>query len=41
VSPHIAGPSTAEGVGSFFLSNMHHFMRGEPLDGLVDRSLGY
>jgi glyoxylate/hydroxypyruvate reductase len=41
VSPHIAGPSTAEGVGSFFLDNVHRFMRGEPLTGLVDRSLGY
>jgi len=41
VSPHIAGPSTIEGVGSSFLSNVKRFMRGEPLAGLVDRSLGY
>jgi glyoxylate/hydroxypyruvate reductase A len=41
VSPHIAGPSTPEGVGSYFLSNVHRFILGEPLAGFVDRSLGY
>jgi glyoxylate/hydroxypyruvate reductase A len=41
VSPHLAGPSTAEGVGSFFLSNLHLYLRGESLAGIVDRSRGY
>jgi glyoxylate/hydroxypyruvate reductase A len=41
VTPHVAGPSTTQGVGTFFLSNVRRFVRGEVLAGLVDRSLGY
>jgi glyoxylate/hydroxypyruvate reductase A len=41
VTPHISGPSTIEGVGAFFLDNVHRFVRGDPLAGAVDRWRGY
>lgn len=41
VTPHISGPSTVEGVGSLFLENMHRYLAGRDLLGVVDRSRGY
>lgn len=41
VTPHISGPSTVEGVGSLFLDNMHRYLAGQELPGVVDRKQGY
>ncbi len=41
VTPHISGPSTVEGVGQFFLTNLKRYLAGESLLGVVDRTRGY
>lgn len=41
ITPHISGPSILEDVGDFFLANLHRYMQGEPLVGLVNRAAGY
>jgi glyoxylate/hydroxypyruvate reductase len=41
VTPHISGPSTVEGVGTFFLDNLNRYLAGESLLGVVDRARGY
>lgn len=41
VTPHVAGPSTVEGVGRFFLDNLDRYLSGRPLAGVVDRTAGY
>lgn len=41
VTPHISGPSTVQGVGSFFLDNMQRYLDGRELLGSVDREQGY
>jgi len=41
VTPHLSGPDDYEGVGRFFVENVHRLRNGEPLVGMVDRSRGY
>ncbi|NRD79206.1 D-2-hydroxyacid dehydrogenase [Bacillus sp. BRMEA1] len=41
LTSHLSGPSTVEGVSRFFVENVKKYMNHEPLQGLVDRSLGY
>jgi phosphoglycerate dehydrogenase-like enzyme len=41
VTPHISGPSTVESVGAFFLENMHRYLAGRDLVGVVDCQRGY
>ncbi|HEY8686447.1 MAG TPA: D-2-hydroxyacid dehydrogenase [Chloroflexota bacterium] len=41
VTPHISGPSTVDGVCRFFLANLHRYLTGDPLLGVVDRARGY
>jgi len=41
VTPHVSGPSTDVGVGTFFLENLQRYVSGEPLRGVVNRELGY
>ncbi|KRF64769.1 hypothetical protein ASG99_19410 [Bacillus sp. Soil768D1] len=41
VTSHLSGPSTIEGVSSFFIGNLKRFLSEQPLHGLVDRKRGY
>ncbi len=43
VLPHIGGghPARDEGVAEVFVANARRFLAGEPLETVVDRSLGY
>ncbi|WNS75798.1 D-2-hydroxyacid dehydrogenase [Bacillus sp. DTU_2020_1000418_1_SI_GHA_SEK_038] len=41
VTSHLSGPSTIDGVCSFFAENLKRFMNGQPLHGLVDRERRY
>lgn len=41
VTSHLSGPSTVQGVCSFFADNLKRYMNGEALHGLVDRERGY
>ncbi|MBI3682127.1 MAG: D-2-hydroxyacid dehydrogenase [Acidobacteria bacterium] len=43
LSPHCADhtPTWLEDSMQFFVANFHRFMRGEPLENLVDKKLGY
>ena len=43
LSPHIswAGPGSGHSMFATFIANYHHFTAGEPLEGIVDRDLGY
>lgn len=41
ISPHIAGPSLDERAAQFFVTNVHKYLRHEPLLGLVNRFRGY
>jgi hypothetical protein len=34
-------PGAIEGLVETFVENLHHWVRGEPLTRLVDRTLGY
>jgi len=41
ITPHIASMTQPETAARVVLDNLHRFERGEPLAGLVDRTLGY
>ncbi len=41
LTPHLSGPSTVDGVSRFFLDNLKRYLSGQPLQGVVDRILGY
>jgi phosphoglycerate dehydrogenase-like enzyme len=41
VTPHIAGPSTAEEIAPIFEDNLARFLAGRPLRFVVDRRRGY
>jgi glyoxylate/hydroxypyruvate reductase A len=41
VTPHVAGPSTVEGVGQFFLTNLERYRHGGTLLGVVNKARGY
>lgn len=41
VTSHLSGPSTINGVCSFFAENLNRFITEQPLQGLVDRKRGY
>jgi glyoxylate/hydroxypyruvate reductase A len=41
VTPHVAGPSTAEEIAPVFNDNLARWLRGRPLQHVVDRSRGY
>ncbi|WP_042464014.1 D-2-hydroxyacid dehydrogenase [Neobacillus dielmonensis] len=41
ITSHLSGPSTVEGVGKFFVENLHQYINDQPLAGLVDRERGY
>ncbi|MEH7123569.1 D-2-hydroxyacid dehydrogenase [Bacillus sp. JJ1773] len=41
VTSHLSGPSTVNGVCSFFAANLKRFINEQPLHGLVDREQGY
>jgi glyoxylate/hydroxypyruvate reductase A len=41
ITPHVAGPSTAEEIAPIFNDNLARWLRGRPLQHLVDRTRGY
>ena len=41
ITPHVAGPSTAEEIAPVFNDNLARWLRGRPLQHVVDRSRGY
>ncbi len=43
LSPHVswAGPGSTTAMADAFIGNYHRFRAGEPLEGVVDRTLGY
>jgi phosphoglycerate dehydrogenase-like enzyme len=43
LTPHVswAGPGSTTSMADAFISNYHRFRAGEPLEGVVDRVLGY
>jgi phosphoglycerate dehydrogenase-like enzyme len=41
VTPHVAGPSTAEEIAPIFNDNLARWLRGRPLQHVVDRTRGY
>jgi glyoxylate/hydroxypyruvate reductase A len=41
ITPHIAGPSTAEELAPVFNDNLARWLRGRPLQHVVDRARGY
>ena len=43
ITPHLAGLTrgTRDRGAARFIANLHHLLRGEPLEGLVDREAGY
>jgi glyoxylate/hydroxypyruvate reductase len=41
ITPHIAGPSTVEELAPLFNDNLARWVRGKPLQNVVDRSRGY
>ena len=41
ITPHIAGPSTAEEIAPVFNDNLARWLRGRPLQHVVDRTRGY
>ncbi len=41
VTPHISGPSRADGMAAVFLENLSRFRAGRPLLGVVDWKRGY
>ncbi|MGJ7909671.1 D-2-hydroxyacid dehydrogenase [Neobacillus sp. LXY-1] len=41
ITPHLSGPSTADGVCDFFAENLNRYMAGQPLAGVVDWKRGY
>jgi glyoxylate/hydroxypyruvate reductase A len=41
ITPHVAGPSTAEEIAPVFNDNLARYLRGRPLQYVVDRARGY
>jgi glyoxylate/hydroxypyruvate reductase A len=41
ITPHVAGPSTAEEIAPVFNDNLARWARGRPLQHVVDRTRGY
>jgi phosphoglycerate dehydrogenase-like enzyme len=41
ITPHVAGPSTAEEIAPVFNDNLARWLRGRPLQHVVDRARGY
>jgi glyoxylate/hydroxypyruvate reductase A len=41
ITPHIAGPSTTEEIAPVFNDNLARYVRGRPLQHVVDRARGY
>lgn len=41
LTSHLSGPSTIEGVSSFFIENLTRYLNQQPLKGVVDRQRGY
>jgi phosphoglycerate dehydrogenase-like enzyme len=41
ITPHVAGPSTAEEIAPVFNDNLARYVRGRPLQHVVDRARGY
>ena len=41
ITPHVAGPSTAEEIAPVFNDNLARWLRGRPLQHVVDRTRGY
>jgi glyoxylate/hydroxypyruvate reductase A len=41
ITPHVAGPSTADEIAPVFNDNLARWLRGRPLQHVVDRSRGY
>lgn len=41
ITPHVAGPSTAEEIAPIFNDNLARWLRGRPLQHVVDRARGY
>lgn len=41
ITPHVSGPCSTDTIARVFVSNYQKFIRGEPLDYMVDWQLGY
>ena len=41
ITPHVAGPSTAEELAPIFNDNLARWVRGRPLQHVIDRARGY
>jgi glyoxylate/hydroxypyruvate reductase A len=41
ITPHVAGPSTADEIAPVFNDNLARWLRGRPLQHVVDRKRGY
>ena len=41
ITPHIAALTTADDVTQLFISNLQKYLKGEPLQCIVDRDVGY
>jgi glyoxylate/hydroxypyruvate reductase A len=41
ITPHVAGPSTADEIAPVFNDNLARYLRGRPLQHVVDRARGY
>jgi len=41
ITPHVAGPSTADEIAPVFNDNLARWLRGRPLQHVVDRTRGY
>ena len=41
ITPHIAGPTTPEGIAPVFNDNLARYLAGDPLHHVVDRKRGY
>jgi glyoxylate/hydroxypyruvate reductase len=41
ITPHVAGPSTADEIAPVFNDNLARYVRGRPLQHIVDRARGY
>jgi len=41
ITPHVAGPSTAQEIAPVFNDNLARWLRGRPLQHVVDRTRGY
>ena len=41
ITPHVAGPSTSDEIAPVFNDNLARYLRGRPLQHVVDRARGY